>query len=182
MKVILLNSGGLDTLVSAAYAKSLGYELHSLFVDMGQVSVKRDRESAQRIAEKFGVTHKETVISGGPYRATNGGVPFTKMFFSFLASIEAVSQGIETVVTGAKKERNNAEMYIKLADLLSCANISQPPVFIKPVWELSLEAEVALGLKLGLTMEEMKATSSCFQTEEVCNQCVTCLKRQEVGL
>lgn len=54
---VVLLSGGLDSTTTAAYAKSLGYEVHAITVNYGQ-RLSREVECAERVAEKLGITHK----------------------------------------------------------------------------------------------------------------------------
>ena len=51
---VVLLSGGLDSMVTAALARERGHELHALTIDYGQRHV-RELESARVIAEKLGV-------------------------------------------------------------------------------------------------------------------------------
>jgi 7-cyano-7-deazaguanine synthase len=54
---VVLLSGGLDSTTTAAYAKSLDYEVHAITVNYGQ-RLSKEVECAKRIAEKLGITHK----------------------------------------------------------------------------------------------------------------------------
>lgn len=51
---LVLLSGGLDSMVTAAIAKERGHPLHALSIDYGQRH-RRELEAAKRIAEKLGV-------------------------------------------------------------------------------------------------------------------------------
>ncbi|APE27646.1 7-cyano-7-deazaguanine synthase QueC [Aurantiacibacter gangjinensis] len=51
---VILLSGGLDSMVTAALAKEQGYRLHALTIDYGQRHV-RELQSARAIADKLGV-------------------------------------------------------------------------------------------------------------------------------
>ena len=53
-KAVVLLSGGLDSMVSAALAKEAGFTLHGLTIDYGQRH-KREIDSALEIAERLGV-------------------------------------------------------------------------------------------------------------------------------
>jgi len=55
-KAIVLLSGGLDSMVSAAIAQESGFAVHALSVDYGQRH-KLELESAKRIATRLGVTN-----------------------------------------------------------------------------------------------------------------------------
>ena len=51
---VILLSGGLDSMVSAALARERGHSLHALTIDYGQRHI-RELQSARAIAEKLGV-------------------------------------------------------------------------------------------------------------------------------
>ena len=60
-KAVCLLSGGLDSSVAAAVAKSEGYELYTLTIDYGQTHA-RELEAASKIADWLGV-HRHVCIS-----------------------------------------------------------------------------------------------------------------------
>jgi 7-cyano-7-deazaguanine synthase len=59
---VVLLSGGLDSTTTAAYAKSLGYEVHAITVHYGQ-KLSKEVISAMKVAKKLGLTHKVVDIS-----------------------------------------------------------------------------------------------------------------------
>ncbi|MCA9472413.1 MAG: 7-cyano-7-deazaguanine synthase, partial [Nitrospira sp.] len=59
-KIVVLASGGLDSTVTAAIAKSEGYELYFLTVDYGQRH-RTEIECAQKISEYFEVKEHKII-------------------------------------------------------------------------------------------------------------------------
>lgn len=59
-KAVVLLSGGLDSMVSAALALEAGFEVHALTVDYGQRH-KLELESAKAIAEKLGLASQTQI-------------------------------------------------------------------------------------------------------------------------
>lgn len=53
-RVVLLQSGGLDSCVLASLFHKLGYEIHHLFVDYGFNSAERDLKNVKNIVNKYG--------------------------------------------------------------------------------------------------------------------------------
>lgn len=53
-RVVLLQSGGLDSCVLASLFHHHGFEIHHLFVDYGFNSAKRDLENVKKIVQKYG--------------------------------------------------------------------------------------------------------------------------------
>ncbi|WXG39477.1 MAG: 7-cyano-7-deazaguanine synthase QueC [Candidatus Freyarchaeum deiterrae] len=59
---VVLLSGGLDSTTTAAYAKSLGYEVYALTVHYGQ-RLSKEVKCAQLVAEKLNIPHKVVNVS-----------------------------------------------------------------------------------------------------------------------
>ena len=55
-RVVLLQSGGLDSCVLASLFHKFGFEIHHLFVDYDFNSAERDLRNAKRIVKKYGGT------------------------------------------------------------------------------------------------------------------------------
>ena len=53
-RVVLLQSGGLDSCVLASLFSRFGYEIHHLFVDYGFNSADRDLRNVKKIVKKYG--------------------------------------------------------------------------------------------------------------------------------
>lgn len=66
-KVVLLNSGGLDSALLAKYLKKSGYEVHSLFIDTNQLNRESTMAASQRTAELFCVSHKVIELNLGQH-------------------------------------------------------------------------------------------------------------------
>lgn len=59
---VVLLSGGLDSTTVATLAKSKGYETKAITFNYGQI-LSRELKSAQKVAQKLGITHKIVDIS-----------------------------------------------------------------------------------------------------------------------
>ena len=58
MKIgVVLLSGGLDSTTVAAYAKSLGYEVHAITIYYGQ-TLRKEIRCAREISKRLGINHK----------------------------------------------------------------------------------------------------------------------------
>ena len=62
---VVLLSGGLDSTTTAAYAKSLGYEVHALTFNYGQ-KLSKEVLCAKKVAEVLGIKHK--IIDISPFK------------------------------------------------------------------------------------------------------------------
>lgn len=61
-EVVLLNSGGLDSLVTAAILDSQGWNIHSLFINYGQKARNREILAAHKIQNAYGVCDDVEVV------------------------------------------------------------------------------------------------------------------------
>ena len=52
-RVVLLQSGGLDSCVLASLFHKFGFEIHHLFVDYGFNSAERDLRNVKKIVKKY---------------------------------------------------------------------------------------------------------------------------------
>ena len=53
-RVVLLQSGGLDSCFLASLLNHLGFEIHHLFIDYGQNAVKSEEKAVRRIVDYYG--------------------------------------------------------------------------------------------------------------------------------
>ena len=61
-RVVLLQSGGLDSNVLASLFKDCGFEMHHIFVDYGQNMKEKEVEYARKIVEYYGGTLSEVKL------------------------------------------------------------------------------------------------------------------------
>ena len=55
-RIVLLQSGGLDSNICAAIFSSLGFEIHHLFVNHGQNTADRELETVKKLINHYGGT------------------------------------------------------------------------------------------------------------------------------
>jgi 7-cyano-7-deazaguanine synthase len=106
--VVVLNSGGIDSLVTIAWLKSQGHKPHSIFVDYGQPAAANEEAAALAISNHYdGELSKETVrldlwkrfpfffgdTSGSKY-ALNQWVPMRNFIFFGIAASYCDGLGI----------------------------------------------------------------------------------------
>lgn len=61
-RVVILQSGGLDSNVIASVFNYYGFEMHHIFVDYGQNMADKEREYSKKIAEYYGGTYEEVTL------------------------------------------------------------------------------------------------------------------------
>lgn len=61
-RIVLLQSGGLDSCICSAFFHHLGFQIYHVFIDYGQNAKDQELKSARLIAEKYGGILYETSI------------------------------------------------------------------------------------------------------------------------
>lgn len=61
-RVVLLQSGGLDSNIIASVLKHFGFEMHHIFINYGQNMLEKEREYSKKIAEYYGGTYQEVTL------------------------------------------------------------------------------------------------------------------------
>lgn len=195
--VLLLNSGGLDSMVVAKILANQGYNLYSLYIDYGMENSEQALASAKNISNKY-CTLGHEVLSlhsdkrdnfSTTYRKTTdhsyAGIPFSGTVNALLGSLIAHNNDIGYVAGGRKNDLGNDVDYWleSLRTLMSThQNYREPVIFLKPIGSYTTVKEtVDRGLKEGLTLEEMSETVSC-PFKEPCGICLKCINRTTNGL
>lgn len=187
-KAILLNTGGLDTLISARIMHGQGWELSSLYFDIGQLNNEVAKPSIQRIADKYCINHETIDLTGvAPFMVMKKnnlyGIPFQSGVVMMLGASYAFSKGYDYIVTGQKLDSARPAFYPALMEFLASHTVvDNSVVFIRPVETLlHITQVVGKGKELGLTFEEMAATVSC-NIHPACGICPKCKERMALGL
>ena len=196
-KVVVILSGGMDSAVVCAMAKSMGYEVHALTFDYGQIS-KPELEAAKKIAAKYADQHhiidlksvgsllsspltgKESVASDGVAPTY---VPFRNTIMLAIALGYAESIGAKKVYYGANAIDFSGypdctpEYIMKFNELVKVAAPGKDMLITSPIEMLSKEDIARLGNALGVDFND---TYSCYAgTEPPCGECESCKLREE---
>jgi len=199
-KAVCLISGGMDSAVAAAIAKSEGHKIYAITFNYGQRN-KKEMEAAKEIAKWLNAHHKILDVNlrqiGGsaltdeievPEEAE--GIPPTyvparnTIFLSFaLAYAEVIDAdyifiGVNAVdYSGYPDCRPEyLEAFQKVADLALKRSVEGKPIKIKaPLLYLSKAEIVKKGHELGVPFEK---TWSCYREgEKACGRCPSCKLR-----
>lgn len=136
MKVLLLNSGGKDSLATAILLHR-EHELHSLHVNLGHPVSRREEEVSAKIAAKYCVSHE--VFRGGPRSYAKPGKlgrnvqPHKCFVLHAIAAMHAVQIGAEAVASGQKADAVSADFAARLAAAASISSGFAPVSFIFPL-------------------------------------------------
>jgi len=201
---VCLVSGGLDSCVTAALARTQCDELAFLHVSYGQRTQAREQRAFTELAEHYGVARR--LVAALDYLARIGGssltdtrmpvspadltsrqiptsyVPFRNAHLLAIATSWAEVLGARAVYIGAVAEDSSGypdcrpEFYAAFQQAIDTGTRPETRVEIRtPVIHLSKSEIVRRGLALNAPLE---LTWSCYRAEErACGQCDSCALR-----
>lgn len=202
-KVVLLNSGGLDSAMVAKYLYSKGYEVHSLFIDSNQINREATLKASQTTADRYCVSHKIISIDfgqcsniyeeNGVYKMYDEltelekndnsirlyGCPALGLTFTSIATAYAKMIHAQEVFAGFKGHYNY-NMQERFNDLSDSNSTAFYRVYLKAPLSNCMSYVDSMTL-LGMTIEDLKYSHSCTYNEP-CGKCPDCLHRAELGV
>jgi 7-cyano-7-deazaguanine synthase in queuosine biosynthesis len=183
-EIVLLNSGGIDSRVSAAMLFDIGWDVHSLFLDWNPASLPGMANAALATADSYCASH---TVFKYPADFTVWLPPLRKRTMSFASLATTIigiqfaySEKISYVANGSRRECNRDREWVqKLSDIVNGnAFIEDGINLIFPVLNMNNDEVTARGRELGVDLE---STWSC-PNDPPCGQCESCVRRQEQGL
>lgn len=183
-RVVLLNSGGIDSRVTAAMLVASGMEVHSLRVDWSPPVSEAAGACAQRTADLYAVSHVtfawplDWLTYFADLKADS--IPYTVPALYLLGAMYAHHIGTPYVATGARREvERHPSLFEHFSDFLAADRFAGGKVLLRPLYLMS-DAEVdAKGRELGV---DMASTWSCTSRAPHCGECGSCQRRQRFGL
>lgn len=203
-RALVVCSGGLDSVVSAAYAqKELGMSVHLIHFLYGSRAEGPEVKAVEAVAEALGaeltlfplpvysksdspLLDPDSKVAGGEAGAefAHEWVPARNLLLLSVATAFAEAQGIDTIVLGNNLEEagaypdNEPEFIAKFNDLLPFAvGDGKRMRVIMPVGNLMKHEIVELGYRIGAPMH---LTWSCYRAEELhCGTCGPCYMRRK---
>lgn len=190
-KVLILASGGLDSTVLMALYKNLGYEVHVLYIDYGNINHNIEESKLADSCKQFNIlkvnqTHMTITIPWSNSSCIdNGGkdlyVEMRNLIFLANAISLAEAKEIDLVAIGFIK----VPVGYSDTSLDFLANINQLSSeaigvsVVAPLIELDKRGVWNLGNKLGV---KLKYTFSCNKSssETPCGKCPDCLDISEL--
>lgn len=201
---VVLVSGGMDSCVTAAIARTQADEIAFLHVSYGQRTERRERQAFDDIAEFYGVTKKLDVSIA--YLAKIGGssltdrkievsnadleneeiptsyVPFRNANMLAIATSWAEVLGAEKIYIGAVAEDSSGypdcrpEFYEAFEKTIEAGTKPDTKISIEtPIIDLSKAEIVRKGLELGAPLH---LSWSCYKNEDAaCGVCDSCALR-----
>jgi 7-cyano-7-deazaguanine synthase len=207
-KAVVLLSGGLDSVTVLAYAKSIGFECHTLSFDYGQrhqVELKADQKlSILHGSKTHRVMHMNMAAIGGsaltdfnidvPIDGVGDFIPVTyvparnTIFLSYALGLAEVV-GANTIFIGVNAvdysgypdcRPDYIAAFELMANLATKSAIEGQPIKIEtPLIDLTKAQIIQMGVELGVDYTQ---TVSCYQADEqgrACGVCDSCRLRKQ---
>jgi len=200
-KVVVLFSGGVDSLASALILQKNGYEIYPMFVDYGQNAAPAEKFLVKRLSNvaKF---HKTKIIKCTFYKqignvdmvetdqiieATSAWVEARNTLFMVYGGIYAKKIDADGICLGYMLEDNfvfgdNDYFHHKLIELTLSHSFLQPIEVFMPI----KEAHKADLMKMLDERGFLNLTTSCWNAKlangnvKSCNKCSNCLERNSL--
>jgi 7-cyano-7-deazaguanine synthase len=204
MRAVVLVSGGMDSLVTAATAAAGGRECAFLHVTYGQRTAARERRAFEGIADHYGPYRRMvadiaylTEIGGSaltdkripvPTKATEGVpvtyVPFRNAHLITIATSLAEVEGAGEIYIGATQMDYSGypdcrrEFYDAFEKAIEIGTKPETHIrIITPVINMTKERIVREGLRLGAPFE---LSWSCYTNSDIaCGVCESCVLRRK---
>lgn len=201
-RVLVVCSGGLDSVVAAAWAKAQGYKVTLVHFRYGSRAEGPEIQAVLAVAEYLNVRYwmpamdiyqesdspllqADSEIAGGEAGAefAHEWVPARNLVMLSIATAMAEARGFDTLVLGNNLEEagaypdNEPEFIARFNDLLPFAiGDGKKLRVVMPVGNLMKHEIVALGHQLGAPLE---LTWSCYRSgEQHCGTCGPCFMRR----
>lgn len=200
---IVLNSGGLDSLVVLAYVISLGYKPLSLFINHGHISNSKESTASKQIAKYYNCPHfvesinlniwhdHDFMLNGS--KAHNPFIPMRNFILFSIAASYCDTMGIPNLGIGWDGIEKNGKLYSNgwdthstFINMLRYAfnegsrlnHVSGEQLnIISPLVNYTKSDTAKLGLSLDVPFE---LSWSCFSGKRrtPCGTCVKCISRE----
>jgi len=181
--ILLLNSGGIDSLAVAKKVSRLSTAtLHSVYIDVGQLSRVPAKEAALKIAAKYCISHEVMqVFPDDRYHIeydVGRNIPFLGAAIFMFGAIYARSRDIDFIASGLKNDGVSVEFNEKFLSLLATSKKTKVVIPLRPLQNYSSYEEIIEDIRGDELLPE---TWSCNRPKK-CGECPKCLKRKELSI
>lgn len=185
---IILLSGGLDSLVTTAYAKNKFNIKKALHFDYGQKPAKKELEACRKICEYYNIELEiikldwleKIIAQGNPENNTTKSywIPNRNALFANIAACFAEALDCKTIIIGANKEeakkfKDNSKKFIKAATKLFSNSTQNCVNLYAPLVSMNKEKIIKTAFELKAPLE---LVWSCYENNQKhCGVCPSCL-------
>lgn len=191
----IMYSGGLDSFISAHYAKSTGYKNPvGIYVDLGHEYAQKERDAILKtnpgIPIKFlnmsdlwpllsPIMTNQIIPSRNLLLATIGSMVAPVVWINSLKGEEIMPSIKDRDPSGTKHDKSVA-FFEKATDILTMTNFffRDNTTIESPFKDMTKADSIRWALDAGVDIQELYSTTSCYSgDDEKCGHCLTCYKR-----
>lgn len=188
MSVVTLVSGGLDSTVMAIFAHEVGLVQYPLFIDYGQLNLKKELNACLYNFQRYGLPAPEVMEIGGYGAMLSSGLtdsrknifedaflPCRNLLFLTAGAAHAYQHGANSVAIGLLDEKNSifpdqTMGFISNAEKAITKGLGRNIIILTPLISFS-KAEIVQIAK----MKKIDKAYSCHAgTDTSCGVCVAC--------
>lgn len=183
MRVLLLNSGGLDSAMIAKYLHGQGVEVWSLYVDTGAENRIQAMIAAQETADRYCANHFVATVdlgqSSSQVRADGFlySIPASSLILSGVAVSYAMLNGILEIHLGSKQNTSSERLDL-MNQMIDGTNMNYPRPHLNMLLRDSLSYAQNTDI-LGVDYSDLSYTHSCAH-DAPCGACFRCTPRAEL--
>jgi 7-cyano-7-deazaguanine synthase in queuosine biosynthesis len=184
MKLILLLSGGMDSLAATILMHNQGHEIHSLFIRTGLPSDDKVSAVVKKISEMYCASHKELSLAGlNSQGMDNIGVGLRPIAFPAhvwhtLAISYGAEIGVNFIVSGNKGEYSSEDFEEKFIAFSGTSKLQPSKMVLKPLKGITDFNQIYMIIKDSPLLKE---TISCLY-ENPCGECSKCRLRLQFNI
>ncbi len=196
-KALCVISGGMDSAVATAIAKSLNYEIIALHFNYRQHTENKELSCFEALATHFKAAQK--IVLDLPFIATNAAsaltaktkiknhsdlpatyVPFRNGIFLSISVAIAQANGAEAIFLGAVEEDSSGypdctEVFLNSFEKAACSGTASDIKIFAPLLHLSKAEIIAKAAELAVPLDK---TWSCYENSDLaCGRCDSCRLR-----
>lgn len=185
-KVLLLNSGGVDSRLVAAWLKTQGHEIVGLYLDIGHGNVNRAKLAAQRTADLVGAEHHEWSLRPVfelmvPNPKEFFSIPFMTAWLFLTGAVAARALGCDYFASGVKAGLGTEAVWSKTQELINLSRVADPVVLLHPLSDCSTYSEAIALVGDAAKDVPLNDTVSC-NLAAPCTWCLKCEERKRMGI
>lgn len=181
--VLLLLSGGMDSMVALHKLQMQERDIHALFIDYGQEWMTYERDAAISLANHFNIPLEFQFAPRLYIRASDHFTPMRNAFLLSLAVNEACLKRIQTIAIGSSKCEfldQTAEFIDRFNFMTDMCFKTRAPYVVAPVCGWSRNRVVTYALLHALPIS---LTRSCMVANPLpCGECFACKVRKKYGV
>lgn len=177
MNVIVLLSGGIDSMACVEFYLEQGYTVEGVFFDYGQPAVKAERVAAKRIATHYGI--KLRIIQLPQLCSNDRGEIYGRNAIFAMCALGINGYGTYKIAIGIHTGTSYSDCssgFVDRINHLYDLYVNGMVILEAPFVEWTKEQIISYCIDLALPLD---LTYSCeFGNEKPCGKCKSCLDRK----